>query len=60
MVFRENGVRDCGCGFVKSEGGVDLLNEGSFQPVVFDLNNPFKHVLVVNTNTSIPHRDGEC
>ena len=55
-----SGVRDFGCGFVKSEGDVDRLNEGSFQPVVFDLNSPFKHVLVVNTNTSIPHRDGEC
>ena len=60
VIFRVKVVRNCGCGFVKSEGGVDRLNEGSFQPVVFDLNNPFKHVLVVNTNTSIPHRDGEC
>ena len=60
VVCRMSGVRDYGCGFVKSEGDVDRLSEGSFQPVVFDLNNPFKHVLVVNTNTSTPHRDGEC
>ena len=60
VVCRMSGVRDYGCGFVKSEGDVDRLNEGGFQPVVLYLNNPFKHVLVVNTNTSTPHRDGEC
>ena len=56
VICRVSGVRNYGCGFAKSAGCVDWLNRGKFAASALwgCLDNPFKHVLVVNTSTSKP------